>query len=149
MATNNSLRTAILTLIFSALGICGYSQNQSTNEMREQKEISENNNLILKNQNVQMSCRLTSPELQKRKQTVIASLKRQIIEKKELQDGYAFKFAGKDSVLDELTEFVKTERTCCDFFTFRISVSGDKSEAWLELTGSKRAKDFISTELDF
>ncbi|WP_447952058.1 hypothetical protein [Chryseobacterium koreense] len=141
MATNNSFRTAILTLMFSALSMCSYSQIKST------KEMSKNNNDTLKNHNVQMSCKLTTPELQKRKETVIASLKQQIIEKKELQDGYAFKFAGKDSVLDELTEFVKTERTCCDFFTFRISVSGDKSEAWLELTGGNRAKDFIISEL--
>jgi hypothetical protein len=68
-------------------------------------------------------------------------------DKKELKDGYAFKFPGTDKMLDELTEFIKTERECCDFFTFNLSISGDKSEAWLELTGVEGAKDFISTEL--
>jgi len=61
---------------------------------------------------------------------------------------YAFKFPGTDAMLDELTEFIKTERECCDFFTFNISISGDKSEAWLELTGLEGAKDFIKTELE-
>jgi len=51
----------------------------------------------------------TTPELQKRKKNVIASLKKQILEKKELKNGYAFKFFGTDEVLDELTEFIRTE----------------------------------------
>jgi hypothetical protein len=95
----------------------------------------------------ELSCKLTTPELQKRKETVIASLKQKILEKKELKDGYAFKFTGTDEVLDELTEFIKTERACCNFFTFGLSVSGDKTEAWLELTGVDGAKDFIISEL--
>ena len=44
--------------------------------------------------------------------------------------------------------FVKTERECCDFFTFHLSISGNKSEAWLKITGPKRAKDFIRDELE-
>ncbi len=37
-------------------------------------------------------------------------------------------------MVDELTEFIKTERECCDFFTFNLAISGDKREVWLELT---------------
>lgn len=94
-----------------------------------------------------IACKLTSPELKQRKETVIASLKAQIIEKKETKDGYAFKFTGTDKIVDELTEFIKTERECCDFFTFNLSIAGDKSEAWLELTGADGAKEFVSSEL--
>jgi hypothetical protein len=100
-----------------------------------------------KNKNTVMACKLTSPELQKRKATILASLKQQIIEKKELPSGYAYKFSGADKVVDELAEFIKTERECCDFFTFNLSVSGDKSEAWLELKGPEGVKDFIKSEL--
>lgn len=94
-----------------------------------------------------LSCKLTSPELQKRKETIIASLKAQIIEKKELKNGFAFKFTGNDSILDELTEFIKTERECCDFFTFNLIASGDKSATWLELIGIDGTKDIITSEL--
>lgn len=97
----------------------------------------------------QMSCKLTNPELRKRKETVIARLKQQMLDKKELQNGYAFKFEGTDNVIDELTEFIKTERECCSFFTFVLSVKGDKSEAWLELIGPEGVKDFIISELGF
>ena len=102
---------------------------------------------ITNNDIVELSCNLTTPELQERKGTIIASLRAQLIDKKELDNGFAFKFPGTDNLLDELTEFVKTERECCDFFDFNISISGDKNEAWLELTGPKGSKDFITTEL--
>jgi hypothetical protein len=95
-----------------------------------------------------LTCKLTTPELLKRKETVIASLKRQILQKKELKNGFAYKFIGSDKMVDELAEFVKTERACCDFFVFNLSISGDKSEAWLEITGAKGAKEFIKTELE-
>lgn len=95
-----------------------------------------------------IACKLTSPEMQKRKITVIASLKKQILEKKTLNNGYAYKFKGTDSVVDELAEFVKTERLCCDFFDFELKVAGDTSFAWLTITGPKGAKDFITSELE-
>lgn len=98
---------------------------------------------------VQLSCQLTSVELQKRKTTVLANLKEKMLSKEEIENGYVFKFSGSDELLDELIEFVKTERTCCNFFKFNLSISGDKSETWLELTGPKGAKQFIVTELGF
>jgi hypothetical protein len=100
-----------------------------------------------KSKSGELTCKLTSPELQQRKSTVISNLKAQVIEKKELKNGYAFKFPGNDKMIDELTEFIKTERECCDFFTFNLSISGDKSEAWLELSGDSNVKDFITGEL--
>lgn len=102
----------------------------------------------LSNGATEMTCKLTNPELRKRKETVIADLKQKMIDKRELTNGYAFKFPGTDNVLDELTEFIKTERECCDFFIFGLSISGDKSEAWLELTGAEGVKDFITAELE-
>ncbi|MCW3127345.1 MAG: hypothetical protein JWO03_3003 [Bacteroidetes bacterium] len=99
------------------------------------------------NKSATLACKLTSAEMRERKSTVIASLQKQMLEKKELADGYAFRFAGTDCVVDELTEFIKTERQCCDFFTFNLSVKGDHSAAWLELRGPEGAKEFIKTEL--
>ena len=96
----------------------------------------------------ELSCKLTTPELRKRKETVIASLKKQVIEKKELVNGYSYQFKGSDALLDELTEFIKTERVCCDFFDFGLSVKGDASLAILTITGPGEAKHFITSELE-
>jgi hypothetical protein len=99
-------------------------------------------------ENKDLFCKLTTPELRERKATVISNLRKQMLGKKELVNGFAYKFDGSDSMLDELTTFIKEERACCDFFMFKLSVSGDQSEAWLEITGPEGAKEFIITELE-
>lgn len=50
-------------------------------------------------------------------------------------------------MVDELTEFIKTERNCCKFFSFGLTVAGDKSSAYLELTGPEGVKEVIREEL--
>jgi hypothetical protein len=106
-------------------------------------------NCEAKNKKNDLTCKLTTPGLRKRKATVIAGLKKQLVQKKELINGYAYKFKGTDAVLDELASFIKTERACCDFFVYSISISGDKSEAWLSLTSPTGVKEFIQTDLEF
>jgi hypothetical protein len=100
-----------------------------------------------KNTNTVLTCKLMPDELKVRKEKVLLSLKEKVLERRELPNGYAFRFPGDDVMIDELIEFVKTERECCDFFVFNLSISGDKSEAWLALTGVKGAKDFVTEEL--
>ena len=40
------------------------------------------------------------------------------------------------------------KRACCDFFEFNLSVSDDKGEVWLEITGPKGTKEFITSEIE-
>ena len=102
--------------------------------------------LIPEQQGTSFTCKLTTPELQQRKKTVISELQQQLLETKELENGFAYKFKGTDEMIDQLATFVKTERLCCDFFNYRISVT-DNEVIWLELTGPKGVKDFIKVEL--
>ena len=91
-------------------------------------------------------CKLTTPELQKRKATVIAELKALVLTRQELVNGYSYKFDGTNEILDKLNLFIKTERQCCSFFTFRLTV--EESNATLDITGSDEAKDFLKLEVD-
>ncbi len=109
------------------------SLNNTKQEMARSKEI---------------ACKLTSAEMQKRRAEVLASLKNKVLDKKELGDGYIFKFESSDLVIDELIAFVKTERLCCDFFNFSILISADEDCTWLSITGPKGAKEFIELEMD-
>src|SRR5215510_12130459 len=92
-------------------------------------------NTIVKEKEI--ACKLTTPELQKRRESILASLKKQVFEKQELQDGYKYKFESTDSLIDELSSFIKTERQCCDFFSFSLLVSGDDGFTWLSITVPK------------
>jgi hypothetical protein len=68
--------------------------------------------------------------------------------KKELPNGYTYKFKGSDAILDELSTFIKTERLCCDFFDYSLKIDGDGAETWLVISGPAGAKDFIKSELE-
>ena len=94
-----------------------------------------------------MSCKLTTPELQERKATVIKQLKDKFKQKIELENGYSYVFDGSDQTLDMLNDFIKTERQCCDFFSFNIAVS-NMGSITLSITGNKGAKEFITSELE-
>jgi hypothetical protein len=97
---------------------------------------------------VNLHCSLMTPELENRKETVLAVLRKQVLDKKELDNGYAFKFNGSDGMIDTLVEFAKSERHCCDFFSFNLAITGDTSSVWFNITGPKAAKEFIKTELE-
>ena len=93
-----------------------------------------------------LSCKLTTAELRERKATVIAELKSKSIDKIELSNGFSYKFDNSDSTIDMLSEFIKTERQCCDFCDFSIRLTGGFT--WLDITGPEGAKAFIKSELE-
>jgi hypothetical protein len=95
----------------------------------------------------ELVCKLTTPELRARQQTVLARLKSQVLHKKELADGFAYEFPGTDAMLAELMSFIVTERQCCGFFTFQLAVQDESHSAWLEVKGPEGVKDVIHNEL--
>jgi hypothetical protein len=94
-----------------------------------------------------VTCKLTTPELQQRKNTTIAELKKLVLEKQGASNGVKFKFDGSDKTLDLLTSFIKTERLCCDFFSFTLIAGNENNFTWLELSGPDGTKTFIETEI--
>ena len=94
-----------------------------------------------------LTCKLTSPELQRRRATVIAALKKLVVKKEGLAEGLKFTFPGGDGVLDQLMDFIKSERLCCDFFLFRLSIINE--DAVLEITGPRGTKEFLEHEVGF
>jgi hypothetical protein len=108
----------------------------------------QNNSVIAEEQAFSFACKLTTPELQQHKKTVLAVLQKQVLERKELENGFSYKFTGTNEMIDTMATFIKTERLCCDFFSFHLSITSD-GWIWLELTGPKGVKEFIQAELQF
>ena len=107
------------------------------------------NSNVMSKESANVACKLTTPELQERKRTVLAEVKGLVIERKETEKGVRYKFDGSDKTIDLLTSFIKTERLCCGFFDFDLSVGGEDSFVWLELSGPEGTKDFIEAEIGF
>lgn len=94
-----------------------------------------------------LTCKLTTPDLQKRRATVINELKGLVTRKQPLTSGLKFTFESKDEVLDKLVDFIKSERLCCDFLSFHLSVVEDT--ATLEITGPEGTREFLEHEVGF
>lgn len=75
-----------------------------------------------------IACKLTSPEMQKRKTTVIASLKKQILEKKGLKDGYAYKFKGTDSVVGKSSQIDPLIPVSCPEIALQQTIQHDRKK---------------------
>lgn len=78
---------------------------------------------------------------------MIRELSQILVKREVLPDGLRFTFNSGDETLDTLVDFIKSERQCCDFLSFRLSVSDD--EALLELTGPKGTREFLEREIGF
>jgi len=74
-------------------------------------------------------------------------LKGKVLEKKDLPNGYSFKFNESDGMLDSIISLVKSERQCCDFLNFKITVSSN-SIIWFDIYGPSGVKEFMATELE-
>jgi hypothetical protein len=94
-----------------------------------------------------ITCKLTTSEFQKRKATVIAELKALVLNRKELSNGFVYEFQSSDEILDKLNTFIETERLCCNFFTFQLTV--EENITTLNITGPEGAKEFLKGEVDF
>jgi hypothetical protein len=66
-------------------------------------------------------------------------------ETRELPDGYAYRFDGEHYPL--LTSFIKHERLCCPFLSFRLEVAPHGGPLWLQLTAPGDVKVFLQEEL--
>jgi hypothetical protein len=94
----------------------------------------------------QVACKLTTPELRKRKATIIAELKAFVLTRKELYNGLSYTFESSDAVLNMIKDFIKSERLCCPFFTFQITIG--ETVTLLTITGPNDAKEFLMQEID-
>ena len=94
-----------------------------------------------------IACQLTEAELAARRQRIVTGLVPHIRERRELADGYRFRFPATDAVAHELLAFVLLERQCCPFFEIDLSFLAGEDAIWLGLRGGEGAKQFIETEL--
>lgn len=95
-----------------------------------------------------VACTLTADALADRRTGVLAPLGRAVLERREVEDGWAFRFAPEPGRVEALARVVEMERACCAFLRFRIQVEPAGGPVWLELTGPPAAKEMIAAFFD-
>ncbi len=68
-------------------------------------------------------------------------------ERRELDNGYAFRLAAEKISLREIAEWVTFERRCCPFFNLQIEAEPNDGPIWLRMTGASGIKQFILSEI--
>lgn len=92
-----------------------------------------------------VACTLTESDRANRKTKFRTALLPLVQETKELDNGFALRFAPSDDVLLKLVDWVTVERQCCRFFRFRLTVEMDEGPFWFELTGPEGTKELLAS----
>jgi hypothetical protein len=91
-----------------------------------------------------IGCLLSERDYAMRSEELANGLFAMVDEIVELPDGYAYRLAGGDSLLESLLEFIAAERRCCPFLCFEIAFEPHGGPLWLRMRGSPRLKAFIA-----
>ena len=92
-----------------------------------------------------IACKLTEPEFRERRNGILRNVRAAVIEVKELQDGYAYRFPSDGAWIAELSSLITIERACCPFLRFKIDIAPGEGPIWLELSGPEGTKDFLNS----
>jgi hypothetical protein len=95
--------------------------------------------------NLPVVCSLNGPEFQQRRNNVLLRVSKAIVETKELEDGYAYRFPSEAIWIGELANLITLERQCCSFLRFNLRLDPGAGPIWLELSGPAGTKDFLNS----
>jgi len=92
-----------------------------------------------------IACNLTDAAFRERRAGVLKTVSDGVVERKELDDGYAYRFPSDVSWLATLTNLISLERACCPFLQFNLRIEPAEGPIWLELTGPPGTRDFLDS----
>lgn len=95
-----------------------------------------------------IACNLNDAEFRERRAGLLRTFKQAVLETRELDDGYAYRFPSDTNWISELAQLIAFERECCPFLRFNLRVEPANGPLWLELSGPAGAKDFLQSLFD-
>lgn len=96
----------------------------------------------------EIACTLGDAALKARREDLLGGLVRRAVERVEVPNGYRVRFEPADDLLTSIARIVDTERQCCRFLTFQLTMEPDGGPVWLEFTGPPGTKEFLAGILD-
>jgi len=93
-------------------------------------------------------CALTPAEIEARRATLLPGLLTQAVERIPLSDGFRWRFVASGTLLAVVAETINTERQCCRFLRFVLTVEPDGGAVWLDITGAQGTVAFLENLLD-
>ena len=92
---------------------------------------------------IPVACFLTDKELQQRRTDHLNKIAASLVDFKELENGFSYRFPIEKSMLQDLIEVIELERKCCPFLDFKLIIEAGSDFVSLELTGAAGTKEMI------
>ena len=89
-----------------------------------------------------VACTLTPEALASRKAGLLPGLARRAVTSEEIEDGMRFSFPP--AALAAIASTIDTERHCCRFLRFDLTVEPDGGPVSLTLTGPPGTREFLA-----
>jgi hypothetical protein len=80
--------------------------------------------------------------------TLTEQVHRAVAEKRELDDGFAFRISSSRFPPPRIVEWIALEQRCCPFLAFKLQFDANHGPVWLHLSGGPGVKKIIGHELD-
>jgi hypothetical protein len=95
-----------------------------------------------------IACNLNDAEFRERRGDLLNTFQRVLLETRELDAGYAYRFPSDGNWIAELAQLITFERACCPFLSFTLRIEPANGPLWLDLTGPDGTKDFLRSLLE-
>lgn len=92
-----------------------------------------------------IACNLSPADLRERASDLLPGLLRFADARTLVEEGFAFRFPAEATVLNSIFATVVSERECCPFFCFQLTLEPENGPVWLTLTGPVGTRDFIES----
>lgn len=95
----------------------------------------------------ELCCTFNQPQDIAHRGALIKALFQSVLERHELEHGFAFRLNGDAATERKVFEFVAMERDCCRFLSFQINLAAERRPIWLKVEGPNGVKEFARAEL--
>lgn len=92
---------------------------------------------------IPLACTLSSPELQRRKSGLLASVRQRADRATAQPNGLELTFVHDEALLADLLELVRLEAQCCPFLRFDLRVGPRPEPCRLIVSGPPGTTDFL------
>ena len=97
--------------------------------------------------NGMVACLLTDEDLIERKEYLRSTIFPKVLRNDKKSNSMTYYFEDHESTLSELMEFVRSEKECCPFFKFDLSILPSNQGLALRISGSELAMQFWEEEI--
>jgi hypothetical protein len=90
-----------------------------------------------------IACTLTPGDFGSRRDELLPGLVAHALERVDRPDGLAWRFEARTDVLQAIISVIDSERRCCAFLRFELTVDPRHGPLWLTVTGPGGRKEFL------